>query len=305
MENNTIFDDVFRTMLEKMPQLVIPVINEVFHTSYSKEEKINQYRNEHHKASGEIITDSYLGIGNKLYHLECESRVKGNMVIRMIEYDFAAALEDIALADGIYEMNFPHSCILYLRHNKNTPNHLNVRINMPDGQHIIYSVPTIKLQEYTKDDIFRKKLLFFLPFYIMRYEKELHSIEKDSKKTIEMVEDIESLIVDLKKEFSSDEEMELYTRLAELMERISDYILNSEKNLKERIGAIMGGKILELETDKILERGREQGLEQGLEQATTKIISQMLKENVSWDKIILYTGCTREDIEKISRESLA
>ena len=27
MENNTIFDDVFRTMLEKMPQLVIPVIN--------------------------------------------------------------------------------------------------------------------------------------------------------------------------------------------------------------------------------------------------------------------------------------
>ena len=32
MENNTIFDDVFRTMLEKMPQLVIPVINEVFHT---------------------------------------------------------------------------------------------------------------------------------------------------------------------------------------------------------------------------------------------------------------------------------
>lgn len=31
MENNTIFDDVFRTMLEKMPQLVIPVINEVFH----------------------------------------------------------------------------------------------------------------------------------------------------------------------------------------------------------------------------------------------------------------------------------
>ena len=121
-----------------------------------------------------------------------------------------------------------------------------------------------------------------------------------------MVEDIESLIVDLKKEFSSDEEMELYTRLAELMERISDYILNSEKNLKERIGAIMGGKVLELETDKILEKGRKQGLEQGLErgleQATAKIISQMLKENVSWDKIILYTGCTREDIEKLTEK---
>lgn len=34
--DNTIFDDVFRTMLEKMPHLVIPVINEIFHTSYSE-----------------------------------------------------------------------------------------------------------------------------------------------------------------------------------------------------------------------------------------------------------------------------
>ena len=31
--NNTIFDDVFRTMVEKIPRLVIPLINEVFHTS--------------------------------------------------------------------------------------------------------------------------------------------------------------------------------------------------------------------------------------------------------------------------------
>ena len=49
--DNTIFDDVFRTMLEKMPQLVIPVINEIFHTSYSEEEEIDQYRNEHHTKS--------------------------------------------------------------------------------------------------------------------------------------------------------------------------------------------------------------------------------------------------------------
>ena len=32
--NNTIFDDVFRTMIEKMPYLAVPLINEVFHTSY-------------------------------------------------------------------------------------------------------------------------------------------------------------------------------------------------------------------------------------------------------------------------------
>lgn len=68
-----IFDDVFRTMVERMPSLVIPVINEVFHTSYSKNEKIEQYRNEHQTKNGEKITDSYLGIRDKLYHIECQS----------------------------------------------------------------------------------------------------------------------------------------------------------------------------------------------------------------------------------------
>ncbi len=40
------------------------------------------------------------------------------------------------------------------------------------------------------------------------------------------------------------------------MERVADYMIDSEENLKERIGDIMGGKVLELETDKILELGR-------------------------------------------------
>ena len=30
MANNTIFDDVFQTIKEKMPELTIPLINEVF-----------------------------------------------------------------------------------------------------------------------------------------------------------------------------------------------------------------------------------------------------------------------------------
>ena len=36
--HSTIFDDVFRTIAQKMPQLLIPLINEVFHTSYSEAE---------------------------------------------------------------------------------------------------------------------------------------------------------------------------------------------------------------------------------------------------------------------------
>lgn len=58
MSDNTIFDDVFRTMLEKMTFLVVPLINEVFHTSYPEDIKITQLRNEYQQKDGEIITDS-------------------------------------------------------------------------------------------------------------------------------------------------------------------------------------------------------------------------------------------------------
>ena len=65
--NNTIFDDVFRTMIEKMPYLAVPLINEVFHTSYPENVPIVQLRNEHQQENGEIITDSCLKIAGKLY----------------------------------------------------------------------------------------------------------------------------------------------------------------------------------------------------------------------------------------------
>ena len=40
MRDNTIFDDVFRTMMEKMTFLVVPLINDVFHTSYPADMEI-------------------------------------------------------------------------------------------------------------------------------------------------------------------------------------------------------------------------------------------------------------------------
>ena len=92
MTNNTIFDDVFRTLLEKMPELAVPLINEVFGTSYPEDIEIIQKRNEHHTKQGEIITDSHLLIEDKAYHIECQSTADSSMVIRMIEYDFSISL---------------------------------------------------------------------------------------------------------------------------------------------------------------------------------------------------------------------
>ena len=177
--NNTIFDDVFRTMIEKMPYLAVPLINEVFHTSYPEDVKITQLPNEHQQEDGEIITDSCLLIGRKMYHIECQSTDDMTMVIRMIEYDFAIGIEHAEKQGRRYRIEFPKSCVLFLRSSENTPDYLETDVVFPDGNTYLYSIPAIKITDYTKDSIFEKNLLMLLPFYIMRYEKKGHDFNNN------------------------------------------------------------------------------------------------------------------------------
>ena len=46
-QKTTIFDDVYRTIVQKLSFLIIPAINEVFGTHYDMKADISQLRNEH------------------------------------------------------------------------------------------------------------------------------------------------------------------------------------------------------------------------------------------------------------------
>ena len=241
--NNTIFDDVFRTMIEKMPYLAVPLINEVFHTSYPQDVPIIQLRNEHRQENGEIITDSCLKIGDKLYHIECQSTDDTTMAIRMIEYDFSIAVENAHKQGRRYRMDFPRSCVLYLRSGNNTPDFLGVEMALADGNIVLYQISTIKLETYTKDSIFQKNLLMLLPFYIMRYEKNIH----------------EEIRTNLVKELSGADKAALYMDLNKLIIKIADYICQSEEVVRKGIGDVMGGKVLELESERLRAEGEKIG----------------------------------------------
>lgn len=157
MENSTIFDDVFRTMLEKMPKLVIPLINEVFGTAYPEDIEIIQKRNEHQTQNGRVITDSHLLIADRIYHIECQSTDDSTMVIRMIEYDFAISLENVQKENGRYRIYFPQSCVLYLRGTKKM-DMISMELVMPNGNTAEYTVPIVQVQNFTCDEMLRNYL---------------------------------------------------------------------------------------------------------------------------------------------------
>ena len=274
MESSTIFDDVFRTMLEKMPQLAVPLINEVFGTSYPEDVKIIQKRNEHQTKKGRIITDSHLLIANRIYHIECQSTDDSTMVIRMIEYDFAISLEQVQKENGRYRMYFPQSCVLYLRGIKKRDT-ISVELVMPNGDTVEYTVPVVQVQEFTCDDMLRKRLLFLLPYHVIKYEQE-KDLDTDSEKWKEFLDECKKIESYLEENFLEKGNEKLYRDMVELIIRIADHVFRDNEKVRKGFGDVMGGKVLELESDKLIQRGIEQGI--AMERKNTELVRRKAEE---------------------------
>ena len=277
MADNTIFDDVFRTMLEKMPELVVPLINEAFGTNYPADVAVEQQRNEHQAKNGERITDSRLKIADKIYHIECQSTGDAEMVIRMIEYDFAISLETKQIENGRYKIYFPHSCVLYLR-GKGRRDTLGMDIIMPDGRIIKYEISAIYIERYTQDVIFQKKLLFFLPFYVMRYEKSREDIEKDPAKLQKLLDEYAAIASRLEESLLGKGREALYRYLVEVIIKIADYIFADSEKTKKGVDRIMGGKVLELKTDKLINEIRQDVKEEVKEEVKAEVKEEVKAE---------------------------
>ena len=258
---STIFDDVFRTIQERLPELLVPLVNEVFHTSYPQEIEVERLPEEYQKLVSKVVADSCSKIGEQIYHFECQSTKDGNMVIRMIEYDFMIALMN-AKWRRKRRLKFPKSSIIYLRSTKNTVSEEWLEIELADGQVITYRVPVLKLRDYSIDEIFEKNLLILLPYYIIKYEKELSKIAKDAEREKRLLEEYGMIIKRLEGVIVKGQSR-TYRDIIQLMKRVMEHLLRKEPVLKERMGDVMGGKVLPLPSDALRE-AEAIGLQKGI-----------------------------------------
>ena len=160
-------------------------------------------------------------------------------------------------------MDFPKSCVLYLRSGKNTPDFLEIEMVLSDEKIVHYWVPTMKLETYTRNSIFEKNLLMLLPFYIMRYEKDIHEMSENPEMFQSLLNDYEEIRINLERELSGADKTALYMNLNKLIIKIADYICRNEKTVRKGIGEIMGGKVLELESERLWAEGKAIGEVEG------------------------------------------
>ena len=247
-----------------MPELTIPLINEVFGTNYPSNVEIIQGRNEHLTKSGKKITDSYIIIGEKRYHMECQSTEDSTMILRMIEYDFAISVEYAEKVHGVYRMQFPHSCILYLRGDVREKT-VSMELQFPDNQVVQYKVPVIRIEWYSIKEILEKDLIMLLPFYIMRYEKMKYQLENDEVLREKLLQEYEMIAEYLERKFLNNGLEKEFRDVRELISKIVEYSFSESKNVRKGLGEIMGGQVLELESDRLIKKGEARGKELGVD----------------------------------------
>ena len=289
-DHSTIFDDVFEQLLRKChsfdssDQWSIP-------TSYSEEEHFEQLRNEHYEKYGTVITDSIIQIGNHIYHLECQSSKDKTMVIRMFEYDISIAIEHASYEnDEIWEIEFPQSCVLYIRNHRDLPDYHEAVVKFADGQKMRYRVPILQAKKYTVDRIFEKRLLILLPYHILRYEHFLKHNGMDTRKLQQLLADFREINRRLEETAEKENKSHLYMDMIVLIEQIADYIIPKNNTIRKGLGDVMGGKILKLQSEELLElgeaRGKAKGRLEGKREERLDAIQNMMDLGLTKEQIL-------------------
>ena len=311
------YDDAFRTLLNDCPQLILPLINEAFNANYDGTEKIIFEPNEHfvNRKSGEenkIVTDtSFAVVSNVLtrgqkgyirkFHWECESKhYDPTILIRFYEYGSQIALDYNQRIEGDeLIVEFPNAALLLLRAMENTPDQMRIRVVLPNGESASYPVPTVKVQKYTLEEIYRKQLLFLLPFYLMRYDNRLEKMEEDEKAVRELTTEFEQIRQHLD-ELTKAGNLTLASKhiIMDMINHVAQLRCAKLNHIREGVKQIMVGTLLYSEAYEVLKQGRE---EENENQIITGIQRAMDKQHLSLDGAMDYMDIPRNEWYKYAQ----
>ena len=77
------------------------------------------------------------------------------------------------------------------------------------------------------DEIFEKWLWLFIPFYIMRYQKQFDDMEADKSKRQSMLSELDEINARLANSAKGANILSVYADLMQLSQQIADYMLEN------------------------------------------------------------------------------
>jgi len=112
-----------------------------------------------------------------------------------------------------------------------------------------------------------------------------------------LIEEFRSIVGRLEK-ITKDDETGVFHDIMKMMQSVMRHLLRKEPELKERMGDVMGGKVLPLPSDELREQ-RALGVQEGISQGKRNIVFNMLKRNMSIEDICAMTECDEAFVEQV------
>ena len=229
-----LWDEIMKALVYTMPEQLFPLIEEVYGITYPKGATVQFLSTEQPvfpNNTEEAFTSQFMDLsvliaGTDYYHIECQMKNDHQMVIRMLSYDLHFAMQHCETeqdATGEMILHFPRSVVLYPEKNGKIPDRLRCRIIFQDDSEHTYQVPTVKMQDYSMEEIQKKHLILFLPYVLLRLRPQLES--RNGIKKEELTSLVNSVIVILNEEVELGNITELQQKdILELFTRASKKI---------------------------------------------------------------------------------
>ncbi len=182
---------------------------------------------------------------------------------------------------------------MYLRAYKKTPDKMKYVIITPGGT-IQYDVPIMKVQSYSLDEIFEKRLLMLIPFYIFSHEKSFSEYNNNELKLEELKTEYRMILErldDLEKQGiigAFDKRT-----IIDLSSDVINEIARKYENVQKGIGAMMRGPLIQTEARTILNRG--------ISETKKETALRMLKAGkLTVEEIAEYSALSVAEVEQLA-----
>ena len=218
-------------------------------------------------------------------------------------------------------ITIPHLVVIYLEEHNRISDTLKVKIVLPDGSDLLYTVPVLKLYQYPAEQLKDTDLYLLLPLVLVKYRKRFDRLVtrkntgREEFETIvnEMIRDIETIITfssEAGEEGRLDEQIkdiilsttiEMYRQLHRKYikdERVQGEVENMIESVKQKWHTIglQEGKV------EGIKEGIEKGIEKGIEQGVKTVAKNLLMIGTDDAVILQATGLSREELERIKAE---
>jgi hypothetical protein len=201
-----LFDRAFKRAMRLSSPAVIRFINGAFGTSHPLDAEVEYLSTEHITGSlRQSICDMLVRLNHDdalKYLTESQTGADGDISFRIWNYSYLEGMRNRTTKGHVTEIKLVPAIVICLEPGPSTPDTLSVKITGMDGDAHTFTYPTLKLLDYTVEELEERDLSILLPFYLLKLRKRVQSAKTEEKRrelTGEMKELVEKLTAALER----------------------------------------------------------------------------------------------------------